>query len=70
MKFSKDEVLRLAEAILECPVHSTGSDVNPLGYYCEHCDNEHIDGEPQRNGFHFQHKPDCPVLLAQDIMRR
>ena len=66
--FNKDDVIKLAEAILECPIVGNMGDRNPFGYYCEYCDNEYIDRKPQENRDNFIHKLDCPVLIAKDIL--
>jgi len=59
-----------AEVIADCPVHAVGGDINPMGYFCQYCDNEFIDGNPQEDLENFIHKKDCPVLLAEEVLER
>ena len=66
--FKKEDVIILAEAILEESIVANSGDHNSFGYYCEYCDNEYINSEPQENSDKFIHKLDCPVLVAKDIL--
>ena len=63
--FAKEDVLRLANAILEDPLIYMDGDYTPY-YYCQYCDAE-LSGYSIKAGM-FIHHLDCPVLIAQDIL--
>ena len=62
--FAKDDVIKLAQAIVKNPLEYSDGDFTPY-YYCIYCDATHT-------GFTkaslFIHDLDCPVLIAQDIL--
>ena len=63
--FNKDDVIKIARAILDSPVLYLDSDRNPH-YYCSYCDAELITyGHTIKD---FKHDLNCPVLVAMDIL--
>lgn len=65
--FSEEDVLILAEAIIEDPVLIMSGDFVTY-LYCEYCDAE-LHGW-QFTEKDFKHDVDCPVLIARDILTR
>lgn len=65
--FAKDDVFKLAKAILEDPVVYQDGDFTPY-YYCLYCESE-LAGYDKRQWM-FEHHPECPVLIAQDVLTR
>lgn len=63
--FNKKDVIVIAKALIEDSVTYIDSDRNPY-YWCEYCGAELISyGKSQKD---FEHKTDCPVLVAKDIL--
>lgn len=65
MCFLKEDVLKMAKAIMLEPLTYMDGDYTPW-FFCEYCDAElrgcHVDAKD------FKHDVDCPVLVAQDIL--
>ena len=64
--FLKEDVLKLAETIVDCPVEYQDGDYG--SYYCNYCEAEldcKVGGIKD-----FKHNLNCPVLIAQDILTR
>jgi len=64
-EFNRNDVLKLARAILCLPVDYMDSD-RPY-YYCRYCSAEM---RPDSRLEDFKHDLDCPVLVAQDVLTR
>jgi len=63
--FAKDDVIKLAKAILEDPIIYNNGDYTPY-YSCLYCEAE-LAGYDKR-AWMFEHYPECPVLIAQDVL--
>jgi hypothetical protein len=63
--FDKNDVIKIARAIIEDPLCYMCGDYMPF-FYCIYC-------KAELHGYHvrkeeFKHEIDCPVLVAQDIL--
>lgn len=61
-EFNKEDVLTLARAIVEWPIEYTYHIGNVSEYFCKYCEAEYY------NMNSFKHEPNCPVLIAQDVL--
>jgi hypothetical protein len=64
-EFAKNDVIKLARAILAKPLIYMDGDYTPY-YFCGYCESE-------LRGYHvakddFKHDLRCPVLVAQDVL--
>jgi len=64
--FSKEDVLILARAIVEEPLVYMSGDF-PGYFFCDYCDAELKGYDVDEKD--FKHALDCPVLVAQDILK-
>ena len=63
--FLKEDVIKIAKAIMSDPIEYMEGDYKPY-FYCIHC-NAEMSTFTFKEGY-FQHDLDCPVLVAQDIL--
>jgi len=71
-KFNKyfpfsDDVITVAKALVSDPLRYMDGDYTPY-YFCIYCDAE-LKGYSATEK-DFKHDPDCPVLVAQDLLTR
>jgi hypothetical protein len=76
MAFNHDDVLAVAQAMVESYSSHCDNDYCWNEYTCDHC-GEYVDGKTKLKGVqlcngasaeHIVHKLDCPVLIAQDLL--
>ena len=67
VRFNKEDVVKVAKALLEFGVHSESyGDSYPYdAYECDCCD---AHWTPLKED--FRHNVDCPILVAQDLLTR
>ena len=65
MEFDKNDVMILAQTILDEPLDWYDGDYGPHEHTCIFCD-----GKGTYYKKDFKHALDCPTLIAQDVLTR
>jgi hypothetical protein len=70
MEFKKEDVVTVAEAVIEEQLRHDNSDTSAYGYWCNFCNAGDKNGESlsYEEPDKIVHKLHCPVLVAKDLL--
>jgi len=69
-EFNKDDVIKVATALIEDHTWFDTGDYSKDVYHCEHCTGRTDDWSSWEEVENIVHDYDCPVLAARDILTR